>query len=330
MRYFSLFLSVLIWGNLQACSRIFWTNSVNKVSARTMDLYVDDHPAFFLSPRDIEKIGTTEKNPLKWTSKYGSLVITAFQGKAVSEGMNEKGLAVHLLYLHDTEYEKRDERPGLSNALWVQYLLDQYATVKEALASVHSFQIVSAEVEGRSWPLHVCLEDSSGDSCIIEYVKGNMVIHHGPKYTVMTNEPPYSVQIQNLQKYKYFGGDAPLPGDVDSMSRFVRCSAFLKTLPEPKNISESIAHVLGAISTVQVPFGAEDTSGALSTVTWPTRWISACDTSNKIYYFASTSTPYLIWVSLKKLNFTSKQPLKQVSLQNSSLAGDISNYFVNQ
>jgi len=216
MIFHAFLLMLLVIADLFGCSRIFWSNQINKVNARTMDLYVDDKPSFVVSPRGVEKTGLAARNPLKWISKYGSLVIAAFDGKAISEGMNEKGLAAHLLYLHDTEYETRDDRPGLANALWAQYMLDQFATVKEALAFLDSFQVVSVEVEGRVWPLHLCLEDSSGDSCIIEYVAGKRIVHHGQEYTVMTNEPPYSEQIENLNRYKYFGGELPLPGDIDS------------------------------------------------------------------------------------------------------------------
>ena len=35
------------------------------------------------------------------------------------------------------------------------------------------------------------MQDRSGDSAIIEYVKGKLVVHQGPEFRVMTNDPDY-------------------------------------------------------------------------------------------------------------------------------------------
>jgi penicillin V acylase-like amidase (Ntn superfamily) len=253
------------------CSRIFWnTNSQAKVVGRTMDLYMSDQPKLVIFPRGVSRQGQAGENSLSWKSKYGSVATTALNS-ATSDGMNEKGLAVHLLYLHGAEYEQRDKRPGVSNALWGQYFLDNCSSVAEALSRLNDFQIVSVEVTGRQWPVHLAIEDSSGDSAILEYSKGKLVVHHGPQYSVMTNEPLYSDQLENLKKYKLFGGGLRLPGDTDPMSRFVRATSFLKTLPEPKNYVEAVAGVLSVTRTVMTPFGAEDTSGGDLEDAWPTQ-----------------------------------------------------------
>ncbi len=65
--------------NLEACSRVFWDNAASKVATRTMDLYTNEDPQFTLSPRGIPKTGGDLQNPAKWTSKWGSVVVTAFK-----------------------------------------------------------------------------------------------------------------------------------------------------------------------------------------------------------------------------------------------------------
>ena len=50
--------------------------------------------------------------------------------------MNEKGLVANMLYLVESEYVKpadNDRRKPLSIAAWAQYVLDNYATVAEAV-----------------------------------------------------------------------------------------------------------------------------------------------------------------------------------------------------
>ncbi len=308
-----------------ACTMIFWNdNTQAKVAARSTDLYVSDMPLLFVQPRGIERDGEGGENSLKWKSKYGSVVITAFHTTTVSDGMNEHGLIAHLLYLQKTDYGKRDEkRPALGNGLWAQYMLDNFKTVDEALAASKNLQIVSMKVHDKEWPLHLAIEDAQGNSAMIEFINGEMKVYQGQQYHVLTNEPAYSIQLKNLKRYKLFGGTLPLPGDVDPLSRFVRASSFLKTLPAPKNYIEAIAGALSVMRTVMVPFGAEDTSGSKLEDSWPTRWISLADTTNRIYFFSATTAPNIIWVDYKNLNFAEGAPLLALDPADPLLIGEV-------
>jgi penicillin V acylase-like amidase (Ntn superfamily) len=145
----------------KACSLILWnTNGEAVVAARTWDLYVDEKPRLVYLPRGIARRGVAEGNAAEWTSKFASSVLTAFDAGA-SDGMNEAGLSAHLLYLHGTEYEHADVRPAVSNLMWAQYPLDNYATVAEALEGLKAVRIVSSKALGREWPVHLALEDAS-------------------------------------------------------------------------------------------------------------------------------------------------------------------------
>lgn len=312
-------------GTAFPCSRVFWnTNGQAKVTGRTMDLYSSDEPQLVVYPAGIERDGQAGPNSAKWKSKYGSVVVTSL-GAATSDGMNEHGLAAHALYLDKTVYEPRDKRPGVSNGRWVQYLLDNFRTVNEALTGLPGVQIVSVDIAGTKWPLHVAFEDAAGDSAVIEYADGKAVIHHGPQYSVMTNEPFLDEQLINLKRYKLFGGDLALPGDIDPASRFVRASTYLKTLPEPKNEVEAIAGVASVIRSVMVPFGAIDTTGTELFDTWPTLWETFADLTHLAYYFSATTNPYIIWVELKNFNLKAGAPVLALDPRDPALLGDISN-----
>src|SRR5690606_174036 len=112
-----------------ACSRIFWNdNGQAKVVARTVDLYRSDEAKVTVYPRGTARTGIPgATGGLEWKAKFGSVAITAF-GAATSDGMNERGLSANLLYLDQTRYEERDDRPALSNVLWAQWVLDNFAT----------------------------------------------------------------------------------------------------------------------------------------------------------------------------------------------------------
>jgi len=294
------------------------------VVARSMDLFVSDEPQIVVMPRGQQHDGDAGKHSLQWRSKYGSLVVTAFHTRTASDGMNEKGLAAHLLYLSGSEYpDAIPDALSLSNTLWAQYILDNFATVNEALEGTKNLSIVATKVKGRTWPIHLSIEDSTGDSAVIEFIKGEIKIYHGKEYRVMTNEPPYAIQLANLKQYKLFGGNKALPGDTDPLSRFVRVATYLKTLPTSNTGLDATAGILSVIRTAMVPFGAEDTSGSDTEDSWPTRWVTVADLSNKLFFFNSTTAPNIIWFDLKKMDFSENAKTLSIDPTAIDLEGDV-------
>lgn len=197
------------------------------------------------------------------------------------------------------------------------------------MEGIKNLAIVATEVNGRTWPIHLAMEDATGDSAIIEYIQEKIKIYHGKEYQVMTNEPPYAVQLSNLKHYKLFGGNKPLPGDTDPLSRFVRVATFLKTLPKATTSIDEIAYLLSVIRTAMVPFGAEDTSGNQTEDAWPTRWITVSDLTNQRFFFNSTTAPNIIWFDLKKIDFSKKSTNLSIDPTNIQLEGDVSHRLKN-
>ena len=76
----------------EACSRaVYFGEEGQTVTGRTMDWFVTDMDTnMWLYPRGLERTSNTA-NPLVWTSKYGSVVTTIYEG-ASADGMNEAGL----------------------------------------------------------------------------------------------------------------------------------------------------------------------------------------------------------------------------------------------
>jgi choloylglycine hydrolase len=52
-----------------SCTTVFWnTNSQAKVVARTVDLFLPDHPKIFVFPRGVERNGKAGDSSLTWTN----------------------------------------------------------------------------------------------------------------------------------------------------------------------------------------------------------------------------------------------------------------------
>ena len=317
----------------QACSRVVHASKDGShvVTGRNMDWFEDLESNLWLFPRGMKRDGAAGKNSVQWVSKYGSVITAAFD-VGTMDGLNEKGLMVNLLYLGEADFGKRnEERPGLSWSVYPQYILDNFATVAEAVEGMKSdhLQVVASPLPGSSAKpptLHFSISDATGDSAIFEYLKGKLVIHHGKEYTVMTNSPPYDQQLALDVYWKTVGGEAMLPGTRRAADRYVRASYYSGQLPEPENDRQAMANVMSVMRTVSVPFGATDPNAPNIA---PTIWRTAADNIHKIYYFESTLSPSIVWVQLKYLDFSPDAPVKKLSLSgNYDLPGDVSNNFV--
>lgn len=88
----------------EACTRVMYKGP-NKtiITARSMDFSISIPPNLWLFPQGINRDGSTGKNTVKWTSKYGSMTTSSWD-IAVSDGMNEKGLVANLLWLASSKY----------------------------------------------------------------------------------------------------------------------------------------------------------------------------------------------------------------------------------
>lgn len=196
---------------------------------------------------------------MRWTSTYASPVTTVY-GIGTVDGFNEAGLAIHALYLSSTDVGPRDPaRPGLQMGLWAQYMLDQAATVSEALALVDTFQPVMVQAQGREATIHFAADDASGDSAIIEFAGGQPVVHHDRQYTIMANDPIYDEQLALLarQDFSHPSSDMPLPGNVNAVDRFHRAAYYAELLPDPGDVRQAaVAGLMAVMRNVSVPFGA--------------------------------------------------------------------------
>jgi penicillin V acylase-like amidase (Ntn superfamily) len=312
-----------------ACTRVTYLGPDNTVvTGRSMDWMESVDTNLWAFPAGLKRSGAADTNSFTWTSKYGSVTATAYDMIA-TDGMNEKGLVANLLYLSEAQYGTRDpQRPGLSIAAWAQYFLDSFATVDEAVAAVKDepFQLVApALVRGNAPSLHLSLSDASGDSAILEYLQGKLVIHHGRDYQVMTNDPTYDQQLALDAYWKDIGGAAMLPGTSRPADRFVRASYYLWQSPKTADAIESVASMFSIMRNVSVPMGIA-TPGKPNVAA--TLWRTVSDQKNRIYYFDSTSSPNVFWVSLDKLKLGQGGHVAKLDLSHGAiLAGDAADRF---
>lgn len=312
-----------------ACTRAVYLGPENMVvTGRTMDWREDIRTNLYIFPRGMERAGHDTENTIHWKSKYGS-VIAAGYDIGTSDGMNEKGLVANLLYLTESVYSRPgNTRPVMGISIWTQYVLDNFATVDEVVAELkkEAFRIDAPDMpNGARSTMHLAVSDATGNSAIFEYLNGNLVIHVGRQFQIMTNSPSYNQQITLDDYWKQIGGLVMLPGTNRASDRFVRASFYINAITQTPNPHESVAGVFSVMRNVSVPLGISlpDMPNIAST-----RWRSVSDQKNKIYYFETTLTPNVFWVNLNKMDFTPGAPVRKLSLIDGEIyAGDTAKDF---
>jgi choloylglycine hydrolase len=301
------------------CTRVFWNdNGVAMVCGRTLDWETSDEPRLWAIPRGTQRTGIAGEGSASWTSRYGSLTMQGW-GTVTSEGVNEAGLSARVLYLEASAWAEADESPAVANLVWAQYAVDNFATVEEALTGLAAIRVVSMPMRGTHLGCHLMLEDASGDSALIEMLDGVPTVHHGHEIDVVANDPPYDEQVAGLSRYRPWGGELGIPGDIVSEERFVRATYYLSHLPRPADEVEAVAGVFGVIRNCQVPYGAPDNRFD----TYPTWWASVTDLTARAYYFQSTRAPNVIWAELDRLDLSPGAPILAIDPSDPSLTGSI-------
>ena len=298
----------------EACTRAVYLGPDDMVvTGRTMDWKEDPQSNLYLFPRGVQRRGAISDNTIQWTSKYGS-VVTAGYDIGTCDGMNEKGLVANLLFLTESSYFRPDDnRPVMGLSIWTQYVLDNFATVDEAVAELSKevFRIDDPDLpNGAKSTFHLSISDASGNSAIFEDLNGNLVIHEGRECQVMTNSPTYDKQLTLNDYWQQIGGLVMLPGTNRASDRFVRASFYIHAIPQTSNFREAVAGVFSVMRNVSVPLG-------ITTPDQPnissTRWRTVADQKNKVYYFESTLSPDIFWVDFKSLDFKAGTPIKKLT-----------------
>lgn len=314
-----------------ACTRaVYLGPDATIITVRSMDWVSDLGSNLWVFPRGMKRDGAAGPGSIQWTSKYGSVVASAFEA-ATADGMNEQGLVANLLYLAESQYPKPgpgDTRLPLSISAWAQYVLDNYATVAEAVTAIEKqpFRVVSVMTpDGHAGTVHLAISDPTGDSAIFEYVDGKLVVHHGTQYQVMTNSPSYDQQLALDAYWQQIGGTTMLPGTNRAADRFVRASFYINAVPKTANLTEAIASAFSVIRNVSVPLG-------ISTPGQPnissTIWRTVSDHKSRRYFFESARSPNVFWVDLADFDFTAGKPTKKLTLTGGTIyAGDASAQF---
>lgn len=183
-------------GSARACTAFGHEDDGRMWMGKSYDWDVETG-AVHVNERGAQKVAhvtSAADQPLRWTSRFGSVTLNQYGREHPNGGLNEAGLAVEVLWLHSTEYPERDARPVVNELQFVQWALDQFDSVDALVRGAAGVRI--SRVYGR---LHYFACDATGDCAVIEFLNHRLVVHHRGDLPVpaLTNHD-YGTAVEEL------------------------------------------------------------------------------------------------------------------------------------
>lgn len=152
-----------------------------------------------------------------WISRFSSLTFNQYGQEFPLGGMNEKGLVVEVMVLGESALPPADQRPTVNELQWIQYQLDNFESVAEAVNAEPGIRISKIYAD-----VHYLMCDRSGECATFEYVANQPAGRAGlvSPFAVLTNDT-YLKSKTYLGQFVGFGGTIPIPATAQSsLDRF--------------------------------------------------------------------------------------------------------------
>jgi choloylglycine hydrolase len=241
------------------------------------------------------------------------------------DATNEEGLSMAgLNFPENADYKPEIEgKDNVAPFEFIPWILGQCATVAEAkniLSNMNLVKIAFSEQLPLA-PLHWIISDRN-ESITVESVAEGLKIYNNP-VGILTNNPPFDMQMFNLNNYmnlsiqnpsNHFAKDLKLdtysrgmgalglPGDLSSMSRFVKVAFTKMNSCSGDSEKESISQFFHILGSVEQQRGCVVVGEGQYEVTIYT---SCCNTDKGIYYYTTYENNQITGVDMHKENLNS-------------------------
>lgn len=236
------------------------------------------------------------------------------------DATNEKGLSIAGLNFEGNAYYGEEVKGKLNIAPFefIPWILGQCSTIKEVKKLLEQINFVNINFSEKLplSPLHWLVADKN-ESIVIENLKTGLKIYDNP-VGVLTNNPTFDYQLFNLNNYQNLSTQTPnnlfskninlnsysrgmgglgLPGDLSSMSRFVKATFTKLNSVSGDSESESISQFFHILGSVEQQKGLCDVGGKNYEYTI---YSSCCNIDRGIYYYKTYENSQITAVDMNK------------------------------
>ena len=306
------FIASLLAPSSHACTTFCLDSNDALVVGRNFDWGTGDdliNALIIVNKRNVSKTAGLDpawigEKPISWISKYGNVTFNPLGREFPLSGMNEVGLVVSAMRLGKaTKYPEPDSRPAITAPQWIQYQLDNYATVGDVLASDLELRISNYDF----WrPFHYFVCDSTGTCATIEFIDEKLVYHTQETLPVkVLANSIYSSDLEYWEKKER-------PKPESSPGRFYTAALRLEDY-DPGTSGSAIDY----------------TFNILSKLKWfiPNQWSIAYDILNRRINFYKDKNEDRRYVDLSSFDFLCSTPVKVLDISE-DLSGDVSDNFI--
>ncbi|MDD4613954.1 MAG: linear amide C-N hydrolase [Caldisericia bacterium] len=287
-----------------ADTAIHLQNATDMVTGFTFDSSLEKG-LIYCNPKGLQKQSMTfDANlSMEWISRYGSITFNQWGQDLPYAGMNEKGLCI--IRIPEVSSVSISDF-SISSLQWIQYHLDQYATIDEILKQPFIKPSFS-----HFEPMHYMLSDPSNTIIIVEFNDHETKIHSTLNNTLpwpVLTEIPYADGVVTMENPPSPSKESKTPTD-----RFVKMAL---QLSEWDRDSQNSLY-LRAFDML------------LNAASGETKWNVLFHLNERNVYFRTFSHDRIKIISLSAVDFSCEEPIRYWSVETQEV-GNISDLFRNK
>ena len=240
------------------------------------------------------------------------------------DAINEKGLGMAGLYFpgNAVYMEKKEGKNNIASFELILWILSQCESVSQAEKHLENINITDEAFnnELEPSPLHWLVADSKR-AITLEQTKNGLNVYEN-KVGVLTNNPTFDMQMLNLTNYMKVTKEEPennfsklldfepysrgmggigLPGDLSSMSRFVKASFTKLNSIFGETENEKVHQFFHILYSVYQQRGCVKVGEEFEI----THYTSCCNTTKGIYYYTTYNNSTINCVDMHKSDLNS-------------------------
>lgn len=228
------------------------------------------------------------------------------------DATNEKGVSIAgLRFAGNAHYpavaEGKDNVSPFEFIPWILSQCSNLQEVKKLLDRVNLAAIPFSE-ELPLTPLHWMISYGE-DSLVVESMADGLHVYDNP-VGVMTNNPPFPVQLWNLENTKV------IPADLESPSRFVRAAHVLKNSVCSASEEESVGQFFHILTAVEQQRGCNRMENGLYEIT---AYSSCCNADRGIYYYVTYGNRQITAVDMQREDLDSDRVISYALVKNEQI-----------
>jgi choloylglycine hydrolase len=228
------------------------------------------------------------------------------------DATNEKGVSMAgLRFAGNAHYpEPAEGKDNISPFEFIPWILCRCSNLQEVRKLLERVNLVNLAFskELPLTPLHWMISCKE-ESLVVESMADGLHVYDNP-VGVMTNNPPFPVQLWNLENTKV------LPGDLESPARFIRAAHVLSNSVYGESEEESVGQFFHILTSVEQQRGCNITESGACEITV---YSSCCNSDKGIYYYITYGNRQITAVDMHREDLELDMVISYVLVKNEQI-----------